>query len=381
MHEMIPMLAIMLLCSTVTSAASVIDELDGTRDPKFFFQAITIRPDPCTTTSNTNGVCYKSTDCSALGGQALGTCALGLGVCCFITQTCGSTITTNSTSFVSPSTSDDAQSCRSTIDIQNQNICQVRLDFNTFDIREPDNQGVCEDDFLIISGTTNDDAVPRLCGLNTGQHIYLNVDPAGGNPILNIDTTGDGVTRDWDIQVTKIECGSQYAAPNGCLQYYTETSGTITSFNYEATVRDDYGPPPSAELRQHLANLNYAACIAPQTDFCSARWTPTSETSFVIFGDVSAAVPTIGDPAIGALEAFDIATTNPNGPCTDYITLVGGVAADSGNDADRYCGWAFPSEVETERMPFKMYVLTDDNEAGDTLNSGFSLDYRLLPCP
>ena len=30
--------------------------------------------------------------------------------------------------------------------------------------------GVCNEDFLMIDGTLDDDILPTICGLNTGQH-------------------------------------------------------------------------------------------------------------------------------------------------------------------------------------------------------------------
>ena len=37
-----------------------------------------------------------------------------------------------------------------------------------------------------------------------------------------------GTTRSWDIKVTQYACGDlDSSGPPGCLQYYTETFGTI----------------------------------------------------------------------------------------------------------------------------------------------------------
>merc|ERR1711892_292833 len=48
--------------------------------------------------STTFGTCYTATECSAAGGSADGNRAAGFGVCCLITtNTCGSTISTNTT--------------------------------------------------------------------------------------------------------------------------------------------------------------------------------------------------------------------------------------------------------------------------------------------
>ncbi len=49
----------------------------------------------------------------------------------------------------------------------NDDICQVRLELDLFDLAPPNADGVCETDFFLVTGGTQ---VPQLCGLNTGQH-------------------------------------------------------------------------------------------------------------------------------------------------------------------------------------------------------------------
>ncbi len=47
-----------------------------------------------------------------------------------------------------------------------------------------------------------------------------------------------------------------FPAPSGCLQYYTDVSGTIESFNFA----DPSSPYP--------ISLNYAICIKKSAGFC-----------------------------------------------------------------------------------------------------------------
>ena len=43
----------------------------------------------------------------------------------------------------------------------------------------------------------------------------------------------NSATRNWEIKVSQFNCrNDDIAGPPGCLQYYTETTGTIQSFNY-----------------------------------------------------------------------------------------------------------------------------------------------------
>ena len=51
------------------------------------------------------------------------------------------------------------------------------------------------------------------------------------------------------MQVTQVECSSKRLAPNGCLQYFTQDSGEIQTFNY------------NSGNGVHLANQDYSACV------------------------------------------------------------------------------------------------------------------------
>ncbi|KAF2349274.1 CUB domain [Trinorchestia longiramus] len=142
------------------------------RDSKLLFTFITIAPEACTSTGGKSGICYSAADCTTLSGTPDGTCAKGLGVCCLITRTCGSTSAFRETTFTNPNypSTEPANtgSCQLRITPLNDNICQLRLDFEEFTLGQPDNEGVCDEDFLqVVAGASN---IPTICGDNTGQH-------------------------------------------------------------------------------------------------------------------------------------------------------------------------------------------------------------------
>merc|ERR1711892_1371433 len=93
----------------------------------------------CTASSSstTYGTCYTATECEEKGGSADGNCAAGFGVCCLITvSTCGSTVSTNTsyirnTNFPSPFTPTSTGSCDIKVNKGSEDICQLRLDFQT----------------------------------------------------------------------------------------------------------------------------------------------------------------------------------------------------------------------------------------------------------
>ena len=45
-------------------------------------------------------------------------------------------------------------------------------------------------------------------------------------------------TQYWNILVSQIECDSRWRPPDGCLQWYTGTEGTIYSYNYQGDLSD-----------------------------------------------------------------------------------------------------------------------------------------------
>ena len=135
--------------------------------------------DECTSSSSstTNGTCYTSSECGSRGGAASGSCAAGFGVCCVISSTtCDSTISTNTTYIRNPgypsTYTATAGTCKYTIGKVSDDICQLRLDFQTFSgFATSTTAGDCYDT-LAVAGQTGVDP-PSICGTNTGYHSQL----------------------------------------------------------------------------------------------------------------------------------------------------------------------------------------------------------------
>ncbi len=53
-------------------------------------------------------------------------------------------------------------------------------------------------------------------------------------------------------------------APVGCLQYFEDTAGTISSFNYNSNV--------DGTNTNQISNMNYAICIRAANGFCGIRY-------------------------------------------------------------------------------------------------------------
>uniref|UniRef100_T1IMY6 CUB domain-containing protein n=1 Tax=Strigamia maritima TaxID=126957 RepID=T1IMY6_STRMM len=175
--------------------------------------------------SKRNGTCITSEQCRTKGGQEAGGCGTNnAGICCLERHACGTAgaITSNSSAFANPENPDtlnDSQACIVTVNrlSNNNNICQIRLDFEEFELAPPRN-GRCDTDQFAILGVPG---IPVLCGSNGGQHT-----------------------------------------PSGCFQYYTGTSGSFRSFNYDANFNSGY-----------QRELNYGTCMRRESGFCGIRYT------------------------------------------------------------------------------------------------------------
>lgn len=96
--------------------------------------------------------------------------------------------------------------CSYRIYSESHRICQLRIDFLSFSLAPPTGDGLCSTDYLSIEGGST--AVPRICGENTGQHVYVGV--VGRLPVwINVATSsGQAFTRRWQFRVTQIRCAS-----------------------------------------------------------------------------------------------------------------------------------------------------------------------------
>merc|ERR1712048_542281 len=186
----------------------------------------------CTGSSSTStyGTCYTSSECTTKGGSADGNCAAGFGVCCVITtSTCSSTISTNTTYIRNPNypssyTATSAGTCAYTVSKVSDDICQLRLDFQTFSGFATTTGGACND-YFTAAGQTGKNP-PNICGTNTGYHMYVEFGAASTDSIT-LKHTLDTASKTWNILARQIACTSTWKAPTDCVQYFTGTSGTV----------------------------------------------------------------------------------------------------------------------------------------------------------
>lgn len=246
------------------------------------FNIVTFPNDPCNAGSK-NGTCYTKEECSTKGGTNDGACASGYGVCCSFAVKCGTTISENNTYFESGGS--ETGNCKLKLCPCNNNICQLRLDFETFVITGPstgsDTQasdgkatmGIvgsgaaagkdinkaskCLTDSFTVTNPSGS-SPPTICGINSGEHMYVDSTTACNDLafILGqsaIETTL--ATRSWSIRVTQYACDYSNLAPAGCTQYFWgDGTGIIKSYNWDGSY--------------HLADQNQVACVRREKGNC-----------------------------------------------------------------------------------------------------------------
>jgi len=287
-------------------------------------------------------------------------------------------------------------------------ICQLRLDMLDFRLGPP-NQGDCNEDQFIIRAN---EPLPVLCGNNSKQHLYIDVRgrketnlnilsmPVMPKPVgVHNQTDSDRIIiewlyevdpdRAWNILVTQIPCSCSDTAlnvepaPTGCLQYHTDTSGVISSFNYDGTVRN-YEPCwngteeacGGAVSTGHLNNMDYSICIKSQTGYCGVAYKQVDSESFQLTGLQEENIP---NPVYGETECTD-----------DYVYIPRGNHPQDFNrkyPVERYCGQVMGNRlaapVITYSKPFMLRMRTDGSEphGGVAINNkGFQLSYTQIPC-
>ncbi|XP_053604556.1 uncharacterized protein LOC128671812 isoform X1 [Plodia interpunctella] len=233
------------------------------------FEVVEFEHVACISSSGLEGTCLPENECQNTKGSPMGTCADGYGTCCVIEFKCDDHTVASSGWFTNPgfpSPSTERLSCALSIHKSSEDIKQLRLDFMNFELLPPTG-GTCQEDQFIVSGQNVNNMIPIICGVNTGQHIYIEVGETEGPIILAIQTVSPD-SRLFSIKITQVSVTDELAAPTGCFQYFTETQGIIESLNYRD--KSDIG---IARTPQYLNNLNYAICISRAAQTCSVTYT------------------------------------------------------------------------------------------------------------
>ncbi|XP_059097889.1 uncharacterized protein LOC131892134 [Tigriopus californicus] len=340
----------------------------------------------CVGTNSRNGTCYTTDECTQRGGTTAGSCALGYGVCCTFVLGCGSTSSQNCTYFESTGT--EAGSCRMKICPCNGNICQLRLDFETFVLNQPDasmattiknaaNTAITASTQCLVDqfSVTNPggSAPSTICGTNSAEHMYVDSSDACNELAFNLGSSGSTVTRSWRIKVTQYSCDYNNLAPDGCTQYFFGAmTDIVQSYNFAGG--------------HHLANQNHLFCVRREANKCRICWTTTAEGDFELTGAMTGANGLIKLTA-ACCDAGDLA---------DCLVLPGAVMATAAEMAlikfnNGVCGGEFGTDTNMDaaatvcsrQTPFQARFLSDGGEiVADVTNppNGVRLAYILTDC-
>eukprot|EP00096_Caligus_rogercresseyi_P008027 TRINITY_DN2628_c0_g1_i1.p1 TRINITY_DN2628_c0_g1~~TRINITY_DN2628_c0_g1_i1.p1 ORF type:complete len:392 (+),score=23.80 TRINITY_DN2628_c0_g1_i1:15-1190(+) len=323
---------------------------------RLIFNIIKFENDPCGT-GDMIGTCYTSDECESRGGTSSESCASGYGTCCTFSLACGGTTSENSTYLTS---SAEATSCSYKICKCRTDVCRIRLDFQSFILNgpvavdtNPNSYGSCNTDSFVVSGATR--SSPLICGFNTGQHMIVDAQDGCNMALFNLGSVTGGITRTWSINVTQYVCGDEYAGSPGCLQYITDTSGIVSSFNYNP-----------AGVPVHLVNQDYNVCFRRASGNCRICYSSLTDGATETFG-------------VGLSPDKTTANSGTNSDCTtDYLEIPSGVQLTDttittlpGFSAFRNCGRFLnakrnipsPGTVCSFAVPFRFRFVTDGTEA------------------
>ena len=91
--------AVVMYLAAFGSKSVYADEDISSKDGRVLsvFNVVTFPNSACGASNGYNGTCFTSSECTAKGGTASGTCASSFGVCCVFSISCGSSSSANNT--------------------------------------------------------------------------------------------------------------------------------------------------------------------------------------------------------------------------------------------------------------------------------------------
>ncbi|CAH2047217.1 unnamed protein product, partial [Iphiclides podalirius] len=327
------------------------------------FQVVEFRHVVCSSATGLEGRCLYEYDCQSIGGTPMGTCADGYGICCVVVYSCNGQTSAPFSWFTNPEyplPSTNRLACALTVNKTSQDIKQIRLDFGNFELLPPIG-GTCEHDQFFVSGQNINNVIPILCGINTGQHLYIEVGDIEEPIRLTIQTI-TAENRLFSIKVTQLTSSDISAAPTGCLQYFNGPHGYIESFNYKNITEATMAIHPS-----YLNNLNYAICVERDSLSCSVTYTNEDEMQIVNYD-------TDGLPIIPPRQAgVEIFNCPSDWLLISAVRLCGERLNDGSVLQDFYSN---APVTDIGAGPIMIWFRSDEGYVG----RGFRIEYQQNPC-
>jgi hypothetical protein len=261
----------------------------------------------------------------------------------------------NNTYFTSGTS--DTSPCKFTVCKSSDDICQIKLNFDTFDVDGPDTTASTQTPYIpksqclltqFTAESEGSNSPNTICGKNSGYHMYLELGSDGCN---TLEFTWTSTTsKSWKIHTMQIPCDAEWKAPTGCLQYFTGATGTVYSYNYQAGT-------------SHIASQNYLNCIRTEEGYCSISYT-ASEFSVSMTGTTSLTQTQCSEDYVLIPQAAATTTTVAAVPRYCGVFLAAATAATAN------------SAVLTQAQPFNIAVVFDAVEVPtETGLKGFAIAY------
>jgi len=380
-----------------------------TRNPKTFslFSIVQFPNLECVagSSSTTKGTCLTTSECTDKGGAADGDCAAGFGVCCVIAISNCPAVVAHNLTYVQNSNyptgylPTTANTCTFTVNKVNDNICQLRLDFETFSGLATSALGTCSDSLAVVGMSGYNP--PTICGTNTGYHMYAEFGSLSTDAITMTFTHADlSSTKMYNVLLQQIPCDAEYKAPTDCVQYFTGLTGSVANYGFG-----------SGDL---LINQEYTMCIRTEAGMCGISWCqatmePSGSQTFKMSAPVAAntvktevcnsateavviiphmsldgisTLPMYGTIAAAAAATSAGASTNQafvNRQCGGLFGAWGTTATGQVNAAAiaTGVGQCLVSRVQPFTVGFSHGAVPTANQAQD---NGFRLEYTQVPC-
>lgn len=348
-----------LFLATILSLANVQANEESIRDTKHFslFSVVTFKNEECSSESTLaggqiHGTCFTATECGDKGGTKSGNCASGFGVCCVFISNTGATATiSQNRTYIRnplfPSAETTVPSAITyTIQKMQDDICQVRLDFDNFVIAGPsvtnelNTDGVvtmCKDAMattLSSSCTTSTCtavgvAIPTLCGVMTNEHLYLDLGDLAADTATLAFTfaaatviTATNAQRSWSIKTSHIPCWAPYRAPDGCHRYFMQNSGQVISPNFMQLSTDTTRTAAMLLSGMDLTSQNIKSCIRREKNMCCVKFQVCNQYNGADLSTSLAGGANVNDGVFGAVISqgfsFLIDYTNIGGVPNGY---------------------------------------------------------------
>ncbi|XP_019874066.1 uncharacterized protein LOC109602179 [Aethina tumida] len=221
-----------------------------------------------------HGVCQNPSLCMLSGGKPNGICGV-LSTCCTYESSCGKVTSQKVSYFQRSNVDQNSRECKYEVVLLNPNVCQVRLDFEHFNLApaiERGNASRCDSDRLLIYPNIYN--IPELCGNNDNQHVYVHINQTTGTKKLVLDMiTLSNKSPSWKIKITQLECPGilntddmasdfNLLAPLGAIQYHTNVNGELKSFGYDT----------NRNLNSYTSNENYAIAFKRTASVCGIKF-------------------------------------------------------------------------------------------------------------